>query len=170
MDCGSPLGKLWIYEVTASGDVSIILDEGWDRITNGESIIVTSQNRLSVAGTIGFNHRDRRFNGQIYMTSELPNSVRTGFNSTANRLLLLSAYPNPFNGVATFIFTVGAPAAVQIDIFNALGRRQAELVRRRYDVGRHNISWDAGGLPSGDYFARMTAGNRVSTQKVTMLE
>ena len=83
---------------------------------------------------------------------------------------LVAAYPNPFNGITTFVFTVGSPADVEINIFNTLGRRQTELVRRSYPAGQHNISWDAGGLPSGDYFARMTAGGRVSTRKVSLVK
>ncbi len=83
---------------------------------------------------------------------------------------LESAYPNPFNGITTFVFTVGSPADVEIDIFNALGRRQTELVRRSYPVGQHRLSWDAGGLPSGDYFARMVSGGRVSTRRVSLVK
>ncbi len=83
---------------------------------------------------------------------------------------LESAYPNPFNSITTFVFTVGSPADVEISIFNRLGRRQAELVRRSYPIGQHRLSWDAGGLPSGDYFARMTAGEVVSTKKVALIK
>ena len=83
---------------------------------------------------------------------------------------LVAAFPNPFNSVATFVFTVGSPADVEINIFNALGRRQTELIRRSYPVGQHNVSWNARTLPSGDYFARMTAGGNVSTQKLVLIK
>ena len=89
---------------------------------------------------------------------------------------LVAAFPNPFNSVATFVFTVGKPADVEINIFNALGRRQTELVRSNYPAGQHNVSWDAGALPSGDYFARMVAVDRsmtgevVSTKKVSLVK
>ncbi len=83
---------------------------------------------------------------------------------------LVGAYPNPFNGITTFVFTVGVPAAVEINIFNGLGRRQTELVRRSYPVGQHSISWDAGGLPSGDYFARMEANGFSQTIKLVLMK
>ena len=167
---GEPEGKLWILEVTADGEGRYIIDEGWDELTSGSSIILTTNNELSVAGNVGNAGRDTWIDGQIYKTSELPNRVRSGFDGGVNRHLLLSAYPNPFNGVSTFAFSLRQPSTVMIDIFNTLGRKQVVLVSGNYSTGLHRVEWDGSGLPSGKYLIQMIAGGQVSTRKVTLLQ
>jgi len=83
---------------------------------------------------------------------------------------MLSIYPNPFNGVSTFAFSLWQPGAVRIDIFNTLGKRQVELVSGNYATGIHNVSWDGSGLPSGEYIVKMTAGEQVNSRKVMMIK
>ena len=70
----------------------------------------------------------------------------------------ISAYPNPFNGIATFAVSLNRPSNVKIAIINTMGRRQMELVSGNYQSGSHEVSWDATNLPTGVYFARMNTG------------
>ena len=53
---------------------------------------------------------------------------------------LLSVYPNPFNGVSTFAFSLSQPSTVMIDIFNTLGRKQVNLASGNYSTGLHSLS------------------------------
>ena len=169
-DNDSPFGKLWILVVTTSGEGEFILDEDWDLPTYGNSIILTSSNELSVAGYAGQNRRDTWYDGLIFKTSELPNSVESGFSGAIPHRLLISAYPNPFNGMATFNFSVIQPGVVNIEVFNSLGRRQTGILSRFFAAGEYTTNWNGRELPSGDYLIRMTTGEQVSTRKVTMIK
>jgi len=82
---------------------------------------------------------------------------------------LSDIYPNPFNGVSTFAFSLNRPGMVNIEVFNSLGRRQGKLVSGSYPVGSHNVSWNGGSFPSGDYIIRLNANGQVSTRKVTLV-
>lgn len=84
-------------------------------------------------------------------------------------LALEAAYPNPFNPETMIAFDLPAPAEVAVEVFDGLGRRVAVLARGPYAAGRHELRWQAAGLPSGVYLVRMAAAGQVRTQTVTIL-
>jgi hypothetical protein len=84
-------------------------------------------------------------------------------------------YPNPFNTAATIEYRLDKSAEVSIEIFNLLGRKVATLVDGRVEAGRHSVKWDASlagqaGPSSGIYFARLTAGEKIYTERMTLLK
>lgn len=83
---------------------------------------------------------------------------------------LLPNYPNPFNPSTTIRFTVRSLTDVDIAVYDVLGRKVAQLADRRFAAGEHRISFDAEGLPSGQYLVRMSTGGQVYTRKVTLLK
>jgi len=46
----------------------------------------------------------------------------------------------------------------------------ATLVEGFRDAGVHEVHWDAAGLPSGIYCARLEAGGRSAVQKLVLLK
>lgn len=88
---------------------------------------------------------------------------------------LAQNHPNPFNPVTELRFSLAATGRVQLEIYDILGR----VLSRPYDgvrlpAGEHRLSWraeDAQGtpLPSGIYFARLSAGGRVETRKLVLV-
>ncbi len=77
--------------------------------------------------------------------------------SHPNDFILYPAYPNPFNPTTTISYDLPVQGIVKVDIYNVLGQKTAELVNSINTAGRHQIYWDAGDLPSGVYFVRMSA-------------
>jgi hypothetical protein len=97
--------------------------------------------------------------------------------SHPNNFILHAAYPNPFNPVTTIFYDVPVRGIVRVDVYNVLGQKTAELVNGIARAGRHSVSWDAGELPSGIYFVRMSArtpsgesGEFHQTRKVVLLK
>ena len=67
----------------------------------------------------------------------------------------LAVYPNPFADRLTVAYRLAAPAAVRVEVFDALGRRVARLADGPAAVvGR--LVWDARGVASGVYVVRLT--------------
>ena len=83
---------------------------------------------------------------------------------------LLPAYPNPFNLATNVTFALPSSSLVQLDLFDALGRRIAVLLNERLNSGVHSIQWNAEGAPSGNYWLRFEAGDIVETQRVVLLK
>ena len=82
---------------------------------------------------------------------------------------LLPAYPNPFNPSTTLRYDVPEAGQVRITVFDALGREIALLVNEQHTAGRHEIAFEAQGLPSGTYIVRMQAGATLQAQRLTLL-
>jgi hypothetical protein len=80
------------------------------------------------------------------------------------------SYPNPFNPATTIPFALPRDTKVIINIFDISGRLIDTLVDSYYPAGYHNVTFDAAGLPSGIYFARLTAGEFTQTQKLVLLK
>jgi len=68
-------------------------------------------------------------------------------------------YPNPFNPETVIGFELPEGVYVRLVVYDAMGREVARLVDGSLGVGRHAVRWEAGGLPSGAYLYRMTAGS-----------
>lgn len=66
-------------------------------------------------------------------------------------------YPNPFNPSTTIGYGLPSPARVSVRIYNVLGEEVMPLVEGERAAGRHQVVFDATGLPSGLYLCRMQA-------------
>jgi hypothetical protein len=86
-----------------------------------------------------------------------------------------SVFPNPAAGTVRISFSVRAGESYRIDVFNTAGRRIARLVDGGTGDGRSaSIDWDGRGVdgrrvPSGVYFARLTAGSRSTTRQFVLM-
>jgi hypothetical protein len=75
--------------------------------------------------------------------------------------LALGVSPNPSRGPVTLAVDLPEAARVSLGVFDAMGRRVADLGRWDWRPGRHAVVWDgsAGGgrAPAGVYYARVAA-------------
>jgi len=78
--------------------------------------------------------------------------------------------PNPFNPVTVVSYAVAQPTHVTIVIYDIAGREVTRLVDDDVAPGRYQATFDARGLASGIYFARMTAGRFTETRKLVLLK
>ena len=95
--------------------------------------------------------------------------------ATPNRYRLGAAYPNPFNPQTSIEFAVPVAGRVRIEVFNAVGQRQAALVDEDLGAGVYEVSWKATNandqpVSSGPYFYRMRAGDFTDTRTMTLLK
>ncbi len=77
--------------------------------------------------------------------------------STPLTFRLLPAAPNPVNPTTAISYQLSAVSNVRLDVFDALGRRIKTLVDESKPAGSYRATFDASGLPSGLYLARLTA-------------
>jgi len=90
---------------------------------------------------------------------------------------LLPPRPNPFNSSTTLCFNLPQASHVKLSVFDISGRQVAALVDGFRDAGIHEVTWDAAGLPSGIYCARLNevplsggAGSRSAVQKLVLMK
>jgi photosystem II stability/assembly factor-like uncharacterized protein len=117
-------------------------------------------------------------NGWVGMTNGILRTSNGGINwvempsQLASGIALDPAYPNPASSSATISFTVsgGRDAAVQIDVYDAMGRKAGNVYSGVKAPGKHSALFDASRLRAGVYFVRMTTGKEMKVEKLVVMK
>jgi DNA-binding beta-propeller fold protein YncE len=104
-----------------------------------------------------------------FVEGDEPVSVNPG-NELAAGFELHQNYPNPFNPSTQIEYSLPEAAEVQLEVFNMMGQRVATLVSEQQTAGSYSVRFNAGTLASGVYLYRLSAGQEVITQKMTLLK
>lgn len=77
-------------------------------------------------------------------------------------------YPNPFNPTTTIRFELPSSADARLEVFDVMGRLVRTLHEGTLPAGSHLVTFEADGLASGTYLARLTAAGTVVTTKMVL--
>ncbi len=77
--------------------------------------------------------------------------------------------PNPSRGAVALTFSLSAPGRVQLDVYDALGRRVAVAASGFFQPGTHAVVW-AASVPQGVYAVRLEAGGQRQTRLLVRVE
>ncbi|MDM7914959.1 MAG: C25 family cysteine peptidase [Candidatus Eisenbacteria bacterium] len=96
-------------------------------------------------------------------------------SATIGRSEIVSLSPNPFNPRLSILFRSAHPGPVDLAIFDVGGRMVRSLVKGPVASGVHVAVFDgrdeAGrSLPSGIYFVRLDAADRMEVRQITLLK
>ena len=139
----------------------------WD--THSNSWIVISGATLDMANnTISFS-ADAVGNFFI-LTGDSPTSVETTRELVVEDYILEQNYPNPFNPATAIKFSIPDNSFVNLNVFNVVGQKVAELVNTQLEAGAYEVSFDAKGLSSGTYFYQLNAGGINLIRKMILLK
>jgi len=110
---------------------------------------------------------------QIFRKSCPPPNERADESVLEVVNLNLSAYPNPFNSTVTIPFSFAAinRGKRSLAIFDPLGRRVADFspcLPQLIAANRHSLTWNASGMPAGQYIVRLEAGNQQLSQRLSL--
>ncbi len=86
------------------------------------------------------------------------------------QLALLPNVPNPFNGQTRLIYEVERADHVRLRVFDTAGRLVRTLQEGPQTVGRHERLFDAQGLSSGVYIARLELGTSVVCRRLLLIK
>ncbi len=123
----------------------------------------------TINGNIAFLTTD-----QIYSAFAFT-GISSGTVSVVNRYVIIGEYwldqnyPNPFNPSTTIPFVIPKAEFVSLKVFNSLGQDIATIVNGPRAAGNHRVTWDAGQVPSGVYFYRISAGSFVQTRTLHLV-
>lgn len=78
--------------------------------------------------------------------------------------ILYPNYPNPFNPVTKFNYTIPEEARVKISIYNLMGELVEEIINQSLQPGSYEAVWDASNVTSGVYVYVLEAGSVVSSK------
>jgi hypothetical protein len=98
-----------------------------------------------------------------------PNRVALAFVSYPSSLIL-SSYPNPFNPSTEISFTMSKTGQATLAVYDLQGRIVKTLLAKVCAAGEHRFTFEGAALPSGVYFARLSANHLVRTHKLLLLK
>mgnify|MGYP002823392248 CR=1 FL=1 len=87
-----------------------------------------------------------------------------------NEFSLNDIYPNPFNAQTTISYSVPNTNYMELSIYDINGQKVHTLFNGTQNIGNYSIHWDAGDIPSGVYFVKLTSNNVIKTQRITLMK
>jgi hypothetical protein len=79
-------------------------------------------------------------------------------------------YPNPFQRFTTIEFSLYQPAFVTLEIYNYTGNKVATLINNNLSQVIFKTNFDAGDLPEGIYYSKLTVNGQSSTDKLVLIK
>jgi hypothetical protein len=79
-------------------------------------------------------------------------------------------YPNPFNSATVIKYQVSETNFVTLKVYDVLGSEVVTLVNEKLPSGIYDVRFEAGELPSGDYFYKLKIGSFVETKKMVLMK
>lgn len=94
----------------------------------------------------------------------------TGAVFLPGSIVLVDAFPNPFNSGQTIRVTLRESSPVRLSVFDLLGREISVLTDKRFSPGVHQFTLDAVSWPGGTYFLRTQTKHQDKTTKIILLK
>jgi hypothetical protein len=129
---------------------------------NGNSILVWADSRLDGNGVYA---QELNLDGELGVVT----GVAAEPMNAPMEFALYQNYPNPFNPTTNLKFDIAHGNSVTLKIFDLLGREVLMPVNQYLDPGSYRVTVNLGGMASGTYFYRLTAGDFVSTKKMILV-
>ncbi|WP_424961288.1 polysaccharide lyase family 7 protein [Ekhidna sp.] len=165
-----------VYTLTTSiiGDGSITLNPSGGTYEDGTEVTLTaipgSGNQLQSWSGDASGTED-----QITVTMNSNKSVTATFGDALSVENIeesnykLSAYPNPFDLMATFEYRLSAVTEVELSIYDVMGKKVEELVNQFQSQGNYSVDWTPkNDLPNGLYFAKLIIGKETKSLKILL--
>jgi CRISPR/Cas system endoribonuclease Cas6 (RAMP superfamily) len=102
-------------------------------------------------------------------TASIAQGVSPHDTPIRSKLSLFTVHPNPFNSATLIEFSLPSTRRVSLRSYDVLGREVAVMMNEIQTAGRHRLTFDASGLPSGVYLCRLEAGGMAQTRKIVLI-
>jgi choice-of-anchor B domain-containing protein len=137
--------------------------EGNGTTTEIRNYSYTDENLNS--GTYYYRLKQIDFDGSIEYLEEVMVEL-----ITPSKFVLDQNYPNPFNPSTKIKFSIPNSEFVNLSVYNMIGEKVAELLNENFEAGEYETLFNAIGLPSGMYIAKISAGSFNKSIKMSLLK
>lgn len=143
------LGAVGAMNLDGGGSSQMTLDQ--------QNILATGRSIPNVLAVVS---GDEATSTEIQNIDELPENIQLHQN-----------YPNPFNPVTFIPFSLDAPSAVTITIYDMAGRKVKSVIENQnFSAGRNTVSLDASGLSTGTYIYQLSTPEFTQSQMMTLIK
>ena len=114
--------------------------------------------------------RDQIAEARSQAPFEVSAAGRALANNQPEETELFQNYPNPFGKKTQIRFNLNKSSHVTLTIYDVLGRKVRTLLNKDMEAASHFVDFDAQGLSSGVYFARLKTDQGVRTIPMTFIK
>jgi len=107
--------------------------------------------------------------GGMYILEFMGNVGKEATTTIPNRVRILQNYPNPFRSRTQISYALPRMARAKFFVYNLLGQQVYTAETEVKTAGYHTFLWDAGDLPPGLYFFRVSALGQSAVRKIILL-
>lgn len=102
----------------------------------------------------------------------LQNAINTALSSTdigeTTGVMPLNIFPNPSSATATVRYALTQSSDINISLFDLQGKLIKELYSGRNDAGNNEFSFSTNEYPANTYLLKISDGDRVSVENLTI--
>ncbi|MCX7833322.1 MAG: T9SS type A sorting domain-containing protein [Ignavibacteria bacterium] len=109
----------------------------------------------------------------IFVDTTNPVGIKRTSKVVPEKLEVKQNYPNPFNQTTIIEFNIPDfinDNSVSLSVYDVLGREIKNLIKGNLKSGNYKVTFDAGDLPSGVYFYKLTVGENCSVKPMVYLK
>ncbi|MFH0882342.1 MAG: AGE family epimerase/isomerase [bacterium] len=111
--------------------------------------------------------------GEFVVTyqSEIPfDTPEIQFAGLLERVTISRTYPNPFNGMATVVYTLPARQNVRLALYDVQGREVQRIAEGVGRAGENVATVNASQLSSGVYFLHLVSAHDQATRRIVLIK
>ncbi len=167
---------LWLVKTNSDGDTLWTTTVGDTGLKAGIGLVELAEGEYAVVGLTSPTGDAPPFNAWLVRFGDpTAQSTTPAVAGVPEAYALHANYPNPFNPRTTIGFDLPVAAAVTLMVYDILGREIRRLENRQMGAGYHQAVWngradDGREVPTGIYFARISAVEYSQTIKMLMLK
>jgi len=91
-------------------------------------------------------------------------------NPIISNYLLYQNYPNPFNPRTVISYVIPERSFVQINVYDVLGNKVANLVNEEKSTGKFYVDFDGNNLASGIYVYQLQTSKVTISHKMILMK
>jgi len=164
--------ELWMAIYNGTGNSA---DQAWSMAINGSTNVYVTGWSHGQGGGPYVDYTTIKYSGGD-IANWMPVEATVFGQPLPQECRLEPNYPNPFNSKTVARYELRVPSVVSLRVYDTAGRLVATLVDGWRSAGTHELTFDAGNLPSGMYFAKLEVedpfgtGNYAGVQKLILLK
>ena len=160
----------FLVKLNLQGDTLWTTTVGGGADDGFETILPWTNGKFAVAGYTRSETADSNADMWLVMMDSVAAASADVPAPASARQFSLWAYPNPFNSATRIEFDLPKAGRAVLRVFDTNGREVATLLNGPLSSGLHAVPFDAGGLPSGLYFCRLSAAQGSQVEKIMVMK
>ncbi len=139
---------------------------GTDVFTGDTSYIASTNFTIEASSGSGSFSTQSQSQSECYELTNVEQSDET----IPENFTFSKPFPNPFNPVTNIDFSIPVEGNVELNVYNLLGQKVADLINKNLPPGNYSVTWDATDQESGIYLVRLKYENVEKVQKAVLIK